>query len=45
MTDQDMIQAYVDEIAAKGGDVPMFWDDPIPMQIAKLQDVWRTLWL
>jgi hypothetical protein len=38
-----MVLAYVDEIADKGGDVPSFWDDPLPMQVAKLDNALRRL--
>ena len=43
MTDAAMIADYVHEIEAKGGDVPLFWESLLPMQIAKLQDIWRRL--
>lgn len=41
MTTGAMIAAYVAEIEAKGAKVPDFSGDPIPMQIAKLQDAAR----
>lgn len=44
MTDQQMIVEYISEIAEKNaGYAPNFLGDPLPMQIAKLQDVWRKL--
>lgn len=36
-----MIAAYVREIMVADCEMPLFLMDPIPMQIAKLQDVWR----
>lgn len=41
MTALEMIVEYIEEIEAKGGTMPDFRDDPLPMQIAKLQDAWR----
>lgn len=36
-----MIASYVSEIMVANFEMPLFLMDPPPMQIAKLQDVWR----
>lgn len=43
MTVRKMINAYIKEIKAKGGELPALGDRAEGMQIARLQDVWRRL--
>lgn len=43
MSVEDQISEYIAEISEAGDRVPPCLEDGFPMQIAKMQDVWRRL--